>query len=156
MTPKEALEVGNKVWTGYRVVTLKENHRIDSTTKWWHIEEDNYEYREDRFEEIPIYVQNLLKALTELEELKRYPTSDEVVVISLNHEDVRKSIGKNDVKSVAIQNDYITIQQAKDKVHEELVRDVKRYFEFGLYVKASDKKEYDELIERLKKVGTKE
>ena len=96
------------------------------------------------------------QALTELEELKRYPTSDEVVVISLNHEDVRKSIGKNDVKSVAIQNDYITIQQAKDKVHEELVRDVKRYFEFGLYVKASDKKEYDELIERLKKVGTKE
>ena len=71
MTPKEALEVGNKVWTGYRVVTLKENHRIDSTTKWWYIEEDNFEYREDRFEEIPIYVQNLLKALTELEELKR-------------------------------------------------------------------------------------
>jgi len=78
MTPKEAFKVGNKVWTGYRVVTLKENHRIDSTTKWWHIEEDNYEYREDRFEEIPIYVQNLLKALTELEALKRYPTSKEV------------------------------------------------------------------------------
>ncbi|HKM04429.1 MAG TPA: hypothetical protein VJZ04_07510 [Lachnospiraceae bacterium] len=78
MTPKEALEVGNKVWTGYRVVTLKENHRIDSTTKWWHIEEDNFEYREDRFEKIPIYVQNLLKALTELEELKRYPMAEEV------------------------------------------------------------------------------
>ena len=58
-----------KVWEtlNNRVVTLKENHRSDTSTKWWHIEEDDYEWREDCMIEIPQYVQDLIVELEETE-----------------------------------------------------------------------------------------
>ena len=75
----EALEIGDKVWERFnqRVVTLKENHRTDTTIKWWHIEEDMYEWREDSFTTIPYYVQELLSkptlddCIAVVEEMKR-------------------------------------------------------------------------------------
>lgn len=75
----EALKIGDKVWERFnnRVVTLYENHRTDTTTKWWHIEEDEYEWREDSFTTIPYYVQMLLlkptidDAIKVVEEIKQ-------------------------------------------------------------------------------------
>jgi hypothetical protein len=47
-------------------------------------------------------------------------------------------------------NAYITEQEAKDKVYEELVKDVKRYFE------TTNMAEWNELGLKLSKVGVKD
>lgn len=47
-------------------------------------------------------------------------------------------------------NAYITEQEAKDKAHEELVSDVKKYFE------TTDMVEWSELGTKLSKVGAKD
>lgn len=68
---KYEFKIGDKLWEkhNHRVVTLKENHRTDSVTKWWHIEEDSMEWREDSLTSIPPYVYLLLKKQQKVEEL---------------------------------------------------------------------------------------
>lgn len=70
------------------------------------------------------------------------------------HYDCEKSKKEINVEKQKVL-DYITQQQAKDKVHEELVRDVKRYFELdnkhGCTLRDID--EWLDLERKLMKVG---
>ena len=74
---------------------------------------------------------SLRLALTELEELKRYPTSEKAIT----HEEARNLLNElvpTDAITPSQIDDlhiYITEQKLKDQAHEELKRDVKRYFE---------------------------
>ena len=79
-------EVGQKVWDTHnnRVYTLKSSEEKYGTIMW-HVEENDYEWRDDWFTDIPKYVQDLIvkveateKAYGELQQdVKRYFYLDE-------------------------------------------------------------------------------
>ena len=84
-------KIGDRVWekVNCKVVTLKAIVRSDTVTNFWIIEEDDYHWREDWFEEIPYYVQELLSkptlddAIAVVEEyIDRYEDLHDVVLLT--------------------------------------------------------------------------
>ena len=100
-----------------------------------------------------------IKAVEEALEVS-YPTSEEAIT----HEEViqiSKHYNLNINQSSTIEK-YALQQQAKDQAHEELVRDVKRYFELdgkrseAEIITDDEWQEYLQLITKLEKVGVKD
>ena len=89
---------------------------------------------------------------------------DEVKVIT--HEEARRFVNMKFQEKIGWAvpkqirdplNAYITEQEAKDKAHDELVMDVKRYFELcSIECKDYSSDEYYALKDKLMKAGKKE
>ena len=82
----------------------------------------------------------------------------QIKIEMITHEEARNLlINMKLSKEKLLLFDYITEQQAKDKVHEELVRDVKRFMEiFNISDNSTLWEEHNKLVDKLSKVGKKE
>lgn len=137
MTPKEHLKLlGN----GFIIVDGKKEP-IKNTNHYYFVE----------------------KALAELEELKRYPTVDEVCEALQGLASYIMYTDDNSDESASAIEWHNTIRQALTEL-EELKRDVKRYFCIikkamtfdGVVIDEKEQVEFEELQDKLMKVGKEE
>jgi hypothetical protein len=137
-----------KVWETHnnRVVTLKENYRSDTSTKWWHIEEDDYDWRDDCQ-----YVQDLIvKCEANEKELERLQTLSPTIQEWLEkyHESkikCSKFSPADLVYHITFENDEKTMFSMQ--LHMKF-RYIKNYENF--------KEIYEQLLKQMKELGLEE
>jgi predicted transcriptional regulator len=135
-------EVGQKVWDTHNnyIYTLKSSKQAYGTTMW-RVEENDFEWREDWFSDIPRYVQDLI-------------TKAEATEKELEEEKKQHQLALYD------KNMMIKVYNEEKNKREELEKDVQRYFDldnsyFALKGKSFQPKcnELYELKQKLSKVG---